>query len=237
MENSLKQRIVGAIVLIGLAVIFLPAILKDKSQTEPFESQIPAKPIELVEHKISDDDLQNIDKTRNKLDEMDKETEQKSRSLTEAVVRKSKTKNGSAGESAAGKKQAESEIQVVSAIESNNDAGNSASKEGNESKEASEKESEKADKTVIAKQFIEAAWLIKVASFSSRENAVKMVEKLLAAKHKAYRRSVKIENGTTIYRIYVGPYIEKSSAEKALKQVNAVSETKGMLIPYDPGKH
>ncbi len=52
MENSLKQRIVGAIVLVALGVIFLPSILKEKTSNGIFESKIPKKPRVITDYKM-----------------------------------------------------------------------------------------------------------------------------------------------------------------------------------------
>ena len=52
MENSLKQRIIGAIVLVALGVIFLPTVLKEKTSNGVFESKIPEKPKVLAEYQM-----------------------------------------------------------------------------------------------------------------------------------------------------------------------------------------
>ena len=44
MDQTIKQRLIGAIVLVALAIIFLPGILGQKKQQSEFSSQIPKKP-------------------------------------------------------------------------------------------------------------------------------------------------------------------------------------------------
>src|SRR6188768_2057950 len=41
MESSLKQRLIGAAVLVALAVIFLPMLLKGPDVKEPDAAQVP----------------------------------------------------------------------------------------------------------------------------------------------------------------------------------------------------
>jgi len=62
-ETNIKQRLTGAIVLIALAVIFLPLILDGQKKQQILESQIPDKPIsgEII--------LVNIDKQKHQQQE------------------------------------------------------------------------------------------------------------------------------------------------------------------------
>ena len=230
MENSLKQRIVGAVVLVALAVIFLPAILKEKRTAEPFESQIPEKPVELLNKSMSEESKERVAKSQQKLDNLTKEKD------SEGTEKELSDKTD---ESSERKQKVEvAKSQTKSEIADRTEKTDKKSKENNQSKASNLKDgsSEKQEQDTIGKEFKDAAWLIQVASFSSQENAERMVVKLKAAKHKAYSRKGKSQK-KTIYRIYVGPFIEKTRAEKSLNTVNAVSETKGILIPYDPIKH
>ena len=45
MESGLKQRIIGALVLVVAAVIFLPMLLSGQDETERVEVQVPAEPV------------------------------------------------------------------------------------------------------------------------------------------------------------------------------------------------
>ena len=225
MENSLKQRIVGAIVLIALAVIFLPAILKEKQNIEPFESQIPEKPIELVNKTSSKEDNKKIEAVRSKLNELESK----------------KTENDAQNEDSTDQPLddvIESEASKVQAkSDSKGSDKSSASKQdqsGDQQRKADSHES--AEKETIGKDFKDAAWLVKVASFSSKDNATRLVSKLKEAKLKAYSRKASVQN-KTIYRVYVGPFINKSEAQKALENVSKISATKGIVVPFDPAKH
>ncbi|TQV77475.1 hypothetical protein FLL45_05910 [Aliikangiella marina] len=223
MENSLKQRIVGAVVLIGLAVIFLPAILKEKTESQPFQSEIPPKPIELVEHRISEEDTQKNREVIGKLDQIAAENRKKR--VTDATI-------GSADEP-----------EPTQNNRSTNQGIDQASSLSNEPVEAQNKSAQvqtdvaQVPAETIGKNFKDAAWVVKVASFSNLDNAKKLVKKLKDAGHKAYRRDGKTAQGRAIYRIYVGPYIEKSAAAAQLATISSLSQSKAMLIAYDPIKH
>lgn len=45
MESGLKQRIIGALVLVVAAVIFLPMLLSGQDETERVQVQVPAEPV------------------------------------------------------------------------------------------------------------------------------------------------------------------------------------------------
>ena len=78
--------------------------------------------------------------------------------------------------------------------------------------------------------------MVQVASFSNESNAINLVEKLKAEQFKAYRRK-SLADGKTVYRVYVGPYIDKPKAQAATGAISKVSETKVVLRVFDPVKH
>lgn len=222
MENSLKQRIVGAVVLIALAVIFLPAILKEKEQQEPFISKIPPKPIETIPQELPADVVAKNKKVQDSLDQLEKsarktkiESEEvkvdlnQEKNLTESIADKS-TKLQSADIT---KTEVESQKEIVP--------------KGTSTQETIE---------TIGTEFQEAAWIIQIASFSNKENAVSFVDKLKKAGHKTYRQDITTDKNKTIYRVYTGPYIRKEEAVKALKDVNEVSKLNGIIMVFDPTK-
>src|SRR5690554_2827553 len=45
MEQGLKQRIIGAVVLVIAAVIFLPMLLSEQDETVQVEVEVPAAPV------------------------------------------------------------------------------------------------------------------------------------------------------------------------------------------------
>ncbi len=205
MENSLKQRIVGAVVLIALAVIFLPAILKEKEQQEPFISKIPAKPIESLPKELPEEVIEKNKKVQQSLDQL------------EVQEIKQKLNDSNAIENDI-KETAESKVET----EVKNEIINQDSVE-------------KTTKT-IGTNFQDAAWIIQIASFSNKDNAVSFVEKLKTAGHKTYRQDIKNDQNKMIYRVYTGPYIRKEDAEKALKKVNQDSKLSGIIMLFDPTK-
>ena len=205
MENSLKQRIIGAIVLAALAIIFLPAILKEKASNGPFVSQIPEQPKELREYKVD----------KNKINRL--------------VADKNKIKD---------------ELHEKVKVAESNSFDNEPADTGSSSKRKTKVEAEEADvkpEEIIedlkrSKIFTESAWIVQVASFAKELNAINLVKKLKSHKFKAYRRKMMV-SGQKVFRVYVGPYIEKNGASEAIKEISKVSETEAVIRPFDPINH
>ena len=214
MENSLKQRIIGAIVLIALAIIFLPAILKDKANSGTFKSKIPAQPEELANYRV---DTQKIDQLV--ADQQDSDASQ-SKTVAKAEAKPNKNTNQSTDST---KNTQRKTKQITSG----------------DSQITSEKDSKlesPPEESIISQNYRDAAWVIQVASFSNESNAKKMVGKLKANNYKAYRRKV-ISGNKKVFRVFVGPYIEKNDAQKTLSSISILSESNAILKPFDPIQH
>jgi DedD protein len=223
-ENSLKQRLIGAVVLMALAIVFLPAILKEKSSNGTFQSQIPEKPTELQEYKL---DTRKIDKiVDNKKSPQQtpnaKDTSDGQQPITEEIDTRSNAK---------GKLPVANELDRVTKSEraSANDRVAQAS-DSNKTSQAA------IPPKTINQDFKEAAWIVQVASFSSQENANKLVERLKTDQLKAYNRKTKSKSGV-VYRVLVGPYVDKGKANKAISKITKVSETDALLKVFDPLIH
>jgi DedD protein len=77
-----------------------------------------------------------------------------------------------------------------------------------------------------------SAWVVQVGSFSSAENAGKLVEKLRAAGFQTQDPEQIEIRGKVLYRVRVGPVLEKDRAAAMLPKVDKVSGTKGSVRSY-----
>lgn len=224
MDNSLKQRIIGAIVLAALAIIFLPAILKEKASNGEFVSQIPEKPQELKEYVIDTAKIERLNKEKANIKKV----------LVEEVntVKENQLSN----------RPPELIENEVSGINQSSDSsepseGNKlSSKNSNTERKTKKLNAESQSSTSKDGKFVDSAWVVQVASFSNEQNAKNLVKKLKQSSFKAYRRKAN-NSGKTVFRVFVGPYIEKSGATKAVSDINAISETKSVIRPFDPIDH
>ena len=76
------------------------------------------------------------------------------------------------------------------------------------------------------------AWVVQVGSFSSQENAEKLVEKLREAKLPTPDPDPVDLRGKRYYRVRVGPVVERSEAEAMLEQVNTIAGTRAKVQQY-----
>ncbi|TVO77715.1 SPOR domain-containing protein [Sedimenticola selenatireducens] len=63
------------------------------------------------------------------------------------------------------------------------------------------------------------AWVVQVGSFSSRENAEKLVTQIREMKYAAFMEQADVD-GKTLFRVKVGPEIDRKLAEKMLASLN-----------------
>lgn len=224
MDNSLKQRIIGAVVLIALAIIFLPSILKDKVVKGTFESKIPAKPEELQTYKIDTkkiDDLIAENKKNQESQEVDGSTQSKVNTKQTSLLNEQKETSSSSN-------VAEAKEQIKTKVLSSTEKVAQSSATG--------KKDAKTVKSKISEDYKDAAWIIQVASFAKQTNAVNLVKKLQNKKYKSYRRKVTAD-GKVVHRVFVGPYIHKKDASKVLKKISQLSESSALIKPFDPVEH
>jgi DedD protein len=76
------------------------------------------------------------------------------------------------------------------------------------------------------------AWVVKVGSFSSRDNANALVKKLRDAGFQTPDAERIQLHGKVLYRVSVGPMVRKEKAEALLPKVDKVSGTKGQVSRY-----
>ncbi|MEJ2383930.1 MAG: SPOR domain-containing protein [Xanthomonadales bacterium] len=75
-------------------------------------------------------------------------------------------------------------------------------------------------------------WVVQVGSFSSSANADNLVAKLRLEGHSAYREQVS-SAGSTIYRVRVGPFVDRDDAIRADRQINERLALDGVVMSAD----
>ena len=212
MDNGLKQRVVGAVVLISLAIIFLPMILDGRSNQVPkisYETETPqppqvlATPIDPASHADTAKKINaNIEKDR--------------QPINEPIPTR---------ESAPVKEQA-----------ANTKLANATQKPTPVTTKATAPVATTLPPTAEvnanpATAEVAPAWSIQLASINNAENAKALRDKLVAKGHRAY-----IKQAGNVSRVLVGPELKKERAEAELQAIATDKEfaMKGMLIRYQP---
>ena len=88
-------------------------------------------------------------------------------------------------------------------------------------------------KPAIDADGIPIAWILQVASVSSKENADELRLGLVNMGYKAYIK--KIKTGTSVLlRVYVGPKVERARLEAIQSEIDSQFNVKSMVRRYIP---
>ena len=202
-----KQRIVGAIVLVALGVIFIPIILNQEGDDSPISgSNIPEKPETLQELAVQQPPAPpagpEIDTDKPRLvDEDTPPVEQTDTRPPEPVTSAPATKPVT--KPAAAKPEA---------------------------KQPPKPEQKPVEQKPTTKN---RAWVVQVASFAERSKALKLRDRLRKAKYSAFVESVSSSKGTR-YRVRVGPVVQRKKADMLKKKIGKEFKIKDALVMSHP---
>ena len=213
MQRRLKERLIGAAVLVMLAVIFIPMILDDTTHTESTitESNIPAKPetefssriVPLTDSEVPADD--------------DTVTDSEETAPAETTPVDTVPAEPTTAETAKADTTPDETIQAP-APASEDKAVTAAEKSG--------------EKPTSGKGDIGlTAWVVQLGSFSSENNANNLNDKLHKAGYSSFVEPVK-QGSNEVYRVRVGPELLRSDAQKLKDRLRKNMKLDGMLLPY-----
>ena len=196
METTLKQRLIGAVVLIALAIIFVPMILDgpDPQDSTVVEMEVPVAPKFSFESELPDPaPLDNLPEAEGSPAE-DKVAE--SSQAAQAVA-----EDGAAESS------------------SEPDTGQAPPAKEPVAKAVKPQQKQLALEVVeAAANHIEpdpslSAWAVQVAAFAEKDKALALQEKLIAKKYTVFTERFENE-GTVLYRVKAGPELKRENAER-----------------------
>ncbi|QFY42572.1 hypothetical protein F6R98_08025 [Candidatus Methylospira mobilis] len=76
-----------------------------------------------------------------------------------------------------------------------------------------------------------SAWVVQTGSFTTEVNAKSLVERLRQSKFAAFVEAVQSESGS-VYRVQVGPELDRAHAEQLQKQIEGSVGIKGIVLPH-----
>lgn len=202
---KLKQRLIGAAVLISLIVIFVPMLLRGPVENRVVEVpvEIPPKPFQVVGKKKPD---QSPEKIIHSIPEQSSRkpvlVEEKA---TEEIVHKIPTKITKPS------KQPDKLVNQPTKI----------------TKQPVKTELIKESK----KNIVELAWTLQVGSFSSSKNALALRDKLRTKGYRTFVESIKTSSGK-MYRVRVGPELDKAKIEVAQKRLQQQEKLAGKIYKH-----
>jgi DedD protein len=258
----LKQRLVGAIVLISLAIIFIPMLLTGKGEltTGEVPTNIPPKPLYEIqapavlplEQKSSPElVVQPLPDTAGVKPGQDKSPAQ---SASIAVAEdKAKSALGDKAQTPAPAGEAKSEKNVaVMAEPAGVEAKKTETVQAAPSQPATQPVTQPAtttqqvtkkpqstpapeEKVATArkKPTIVSGWVVQLGSFSKEKNAIRLRDSLRKNGHASFVEAYE-RAGKTSYRVRVGPELTKELAEELKKQLKQETKLDGLVMAF-PG--
>ena len=87
----------------------------------------------------------------------------------------------------------------------------------------------------VEKPLSQAAYVVKVGSFSKEQNANALVSKLKAAGHNAFTRKIVNSQGSTMVSVLVGPDLKKDKLEAKLTELQRLAQVPKLKVSsYQP---
>ena len=226
MNNILKQRLVGALILVALGVVFWPIIFvepddrsRDVSQRMPPPPVVDTTPIAppdkagLRDEPLTDAQLES------------RELEQRVDAIDVAMPADEEAVQVDPGQTQSAAMAADPGAEPVSAVVAKTTPAVTDSR--------SRARSEAPIKPALDAQGIPVGWILQVASVSDRTKANRLRDELLALDEKAYIKQVK-RGDETLYRIYVGPKFEQAKLDALKPKVDARFKVNSMVVRYVP---
>ncbi len=224
-ESDFKQRMIGAIVLVALGVIFIPILLNGEADDGMplFGSNIPEYHKSITNMKPIDVSS-NLTPAKTKLietivvDELSPNIIEQKKSNQDKVI---DNINISDSEKTSLVQKDVLKKDIVAKL---------IAKNSKQSSDISAKNSIVATKTA-PKKLKAVTWVIQVGSFSNKKNAIALQNKLRKRKYHAFVEAV-TKLSVTSYRVRIGPDVKKETSEKTQKRLKKEMRIKGIVMQY-----
>jgi DedD protein len=235
MNEAIKQRLVGGVVLLALGVIFIPIVLDFDNGRElaSKETLIPPRPDNNFESvKIP------LQKWRDKtVADVAPEVEQPPRDTInlEKTVATNAAHTSSAREPSAtnaGDDNAASPAPARDLVAATRSRESAPATEKVAKKPVEQKKTPVEPRPVMAGPATgTTAWAVQVGSFSQRKNAEALRNKLLESGYRAYVMSFET-NGKTVVRVRVGPELVRAEADQLQKKLQKELSLQTMVVKH-----
>ncbi len=210
-ENRLKQRLVGAVVLVSLAVIFIPMLLSGRGGYERLitSSNIPPEPE--AGRRVIEIPLQEVPPRPEKKPVTTVVVDEYTKELPENFKPASPQTKQSDDLPVSGETPAPPPPETPPSV-----------------KQPAKKPPSEMPKDAGARP---QAWVVQLGSFSERANAMALRDRIRNKRYPAYVEAVATEQGT-IYRVRVGPERTRAKAEALQAKLRKEFNLNGMVFPH-----
>ncbi|NQD37536.1 hypothetical protein HPT27_10895 [Permianibacter sp. IMCC34836] len=215
MDVRLKERLIGALVVVALAVLVLPWILDDDKGDSQFTSQIPSAPPAPAARAVDLSQPRPLDEAG-----FDDSIIAADTSVTSTEVLSTAASSTTPLPTTA---SPEAAVPDSAAAAPTTTAG-------------TVKPAVTAPGKIERPAAIAAGFVIQLGTFSNRDNAEKLVQTLRSQKFAAYSK-VDSRADPVVVRVLVGPMVKREQADAQLARVRTLSGQNAIVVAYDPLKH
>ncbi|MCF2946721.1 SPOR domain-containing protein [Paraglaciecola aquimarina] len=226
MSPALKNRLVGTVIIVAIAVIFLPDLLDGKKETKrnlfvdlpekPQMKQVKA-PSEFNTDKIKQASTRKIEVLTEQA--VDEEPKAVSEGDTETVL------DVKIPDNVEQDRQIEDPSSQLSLDETVTESG----------AKTATKSTSLAAQTVVHhdqdKLLAGAGWVVQLGSFRHQKNVKELLAKLEKAGYRAFSRPVKTSSGN-LTKVFVGPDLDKQKLTTALSHLKQLTNLQGRVTPF-----
>lgn len=203
MNQGAKQRIVGTVVLLALALIFLPIIFDGEgSYQAPVSSRIPDAPLisilpePIQSRPVITGDVEIVDAAETEIVTTVSLIEEAADPAVEPSV-------------ASAPEEPESDVEIT------------------ESAAIFSREVPQLSDTGLPQ-----GWVVRLGSFSDSENASNLVTRLQEAGYKAYTRDIRSAQGA-LTGVFVGPWLDRGQVNDYQRQLQEEFSLAGLVVRYE----
>ena len=223
MNDILKQRLVGALILVALGVVFWPIIFVEPGEQPAAErASIPPRP-QVDTAPIEAPELAGLRRSPPMAAQQEPEQGQGQ----EQVQKREQEQELVSVKPAAEPEQPSAVAEKAPAAIAEKTPLAAAPVEQPRTR------SQAPEKLAIDSDGVPVAWILQVASVSSADKAEQLRQRLLTMQQKAYVKKVD-RGGKDLYRVYIGPKFERAKLEKIQSDVDAEFGVKSMIARYIP---
>lgn len=256
MEERLKQRLVGAIVLVSLAVVFVPVLfdtpheVSEETSATPI-SEIPERPpsgfgssetitLDLPKTPRLDDEMERErNRTASAADAENRRVSSEALAATSAVPEATVSVRAASEDSVSGSTSTSSGAAASTKVAGASEQPVSGTRpESSTARSAPAPAARKPDDGSGKTQDLEVSaaggWTVQLGSFLKSKNALALRKRLQAKGYPAF-----VESGSSVQgevsRVFVGPMPDLEQAKKSAVKLRREMALEGIVVPYPGG--
>lgn len=211
MNTALQNRLVGTILVVALAVIFLPDLLDGQKQVQQdIQINIPKPPAPLATHSLREVNIENI-------------KQQAALPVVVEDIIADDTDVVSVSDTGIG---TDTDTQVTPEIDT---AVATSPPENSKTNLTASLENQ--TQRLQADPQESAGWVIQLGSFRHQKNVRELFDILEKAGYRTFSRPVETPSGI-LTKVFVGPEIDQEKLKAALPHLNEITKLKGRLTPF-----